>query len=481
MLTESQPDPPHKALIDPVAADQLQAPANNQECARAHSHQDTTSLGFLRPAGSTYCQIDSILRQAVSRYKIEDTLFSNRMGISGLQDLYQTTVDRHEELKALLFDTDTSGEPLRKALSEFFFSFQGMKGCSNHTAAAATMIHAAASSQGFDLQIRQSLIAGIGLDSKEKEKVASVAAATGRLPVRLLLYNQLEELRNEEWTDLLSIAVALLCFDPNKEQQFEKARTALYDSRLDNFTRSSEALAHVRKLLQDANTAFGKEFITDYDLFGMIRKKLSKEIQYEVNGILADGDSTDQLNCDWTYIDNTITKAWLKYSRRPQGYYDGILQLHPGPADTPTMHAVLHPFAHDPLSDMSLVCERSNEDGSACGETFIFNTAEQLRYKQLGFKNLPKSCMKHRGQKPKDTPRQYASDPCRNPDKCNDPYRRCIDFAAGVCKYGDKCKFSHVEDKPTNHNVTEESDEGDLVAWHMNTLGHESDDSVGSW
>ena len=39
--------------------------------------------------------------------------------------------------------------------------------------------------------------------------MASAAAATGRLPVRLLLYNQLEELRNHEWTGLLSIAVDL--------------------------------------------------------------------------------------------------------------------------------------------------------------------------------------------------------------------------------------------------------------------------------
>ena len=143
-----------------------------------------------------------------------------------------------------------SEEPLRKALAGFFFSFQGIKGCSIHIAAAATMVHAAASSQGYSLQVRdrQSLIVGIGLTSKEKEDIASnsAAAATGKLPVRLLLYSQLEELRNDEWTGLLSIVVALLCFDPNREQQFEKARTALKEARLDNFTKASEDLAHVR-------------------------------------------------------------------------------------------------------------------------------------------------------------------------------------------------------------------------------------------
>ena len=214
----------------------------------------------------------------------------------------------------------------------------------------------------------------------------------------------------------------------------------------------------------------------------MIKKKLSKEIQYEIDGLLADGDSADQLDCDWTYIDNTITKAWLKHSRRPQGYYDGILQIQPGPTDTPTIHSAIHPSAHDSLSDMSLVCERYNEDGSTCGETFIFNTAEQLRYKQLGLKNLPKSCLKHRGQRPMDTPRHYANDPCRAGDRrCDaDSLRRCIDFQAGTCKYGDKCRFSHVKEELTNHNLTEESDEEELIVWHMSILDHESDDSVES-
>jgi hypothetical protein len=141
-----------------------------------HFFTPPSPLGFICPTGSTFCQIDTVLQQSVSRFKIEDRFISNRMDISGLLDLYKTTMDRHDELKALLQDPDTAGKPLRKALSEFFFSFQGIKDCSNHTAAAATMIHAAAASQGFDLNIRQTLIASmrISMSPEEKEDTTSL-------------------------------------------------------------------------------------------------------------------------------------------------------------------------------------------------------------------------------------------------------------------------------------------------------------------
>ena len=179
------------------------------------------------------------------------------------------------------------------------------------------------------------MIAGISIDPKEKEKIASIAVSTGRLPTRQLLYEKLESLKNDELAYLLGIAVALICFDPNKEQQFEKARAGLFDVKIDNFDKSSEALAHVSKLLQDANTAFGKEFVSFYDLFGLVKKKLRKDVRFEIDGLLADGDSENQLDYDWKYIDDAVSKAWLKVSRRPQGYYGGILQLlhpkHPKP------------------------------------------------------------------------------------------------------------------------------------------------------
>ena len=44
----------------------------------------SASLDFLRPQGSIYCQINSILPRAISRFKIEENLLSNTMGIASL-------------------------------------------------------------------------------------------------------------------------------------------------------------------------------------------------------------------------------------------------------------------------------------------------------------------------------------------------------------------------------------------------------------
>jgi hypothetical protein len=141
------------------------------------------------------------------------------------------------------------------------------------------------------------------------------------------------------------------------------------------------------------------------------------------------------------------------------------------------MHAALHPSAHDSLKDRTLVCERLNEDGTTCGDSFVFNTAEQLRFKQLGYKNLPKSCPKHRGQKPQqNAPRVYAGNKCNAGEDCNDAaFHQCREVQAGICRFSDQCKFSHA-DTPTNTNAAMPDDMNleDLAS-------DDSDDTVYSW
>ena len=141
---------------------------------------------------------------------------------------------------------------------------------------------------------------------------------------------------------------------------------------------------------------------------------------------MAAGESIGQIEYDWPFIEDTVTVAWNKSSYRPEGYYTRILgeekksDTNPlnqnpkkqQPDQPPTMHAVLHPSARDSLSDMTITCERLNDDGAVCGESSLFTIAEQLRYKTLGFEILPKFCKKHRGVKPFAAPKCAASSSC---------------------------------------------------------------------
>jgi hypothetical protein len=143
------------------------------------------------------------------------------------------------------------------------------------------------------------------------------------------------------------------------------------------------------------------------------------------------------------------------------------------------MHAALRPSAHDSLEDKKLVCDRLNEDGTTCGDSFIFDTAEQLRLEQLGYKNLPKSCPKYRGRKPQhNAPRVYAADKCTCSagDACNDAkFHECKESHAGICRSGDQCKFSHSE-TPTGHNAAMPDDT------NLKDLADDnSDNTVYSW
>ena len=110
------------------------------------------------------------------------------------------------------------------------------------------MAHAAAPNQGPNLQNLQSLVVGVGLGSKEKEKIATMVAATSRQTVCLLLHDKLGVVGGGRWAGPLGIDVTLLCFDPNGGQQFGVlARAALHGHKLGNHTGSTKALPHIVK------------------------------------------------------------------------------------------------------------------------------------------------------------------------------------------------------------------------------------------
>ena len=89
------------------------------------------------------------------------------------------------------------------------------------------------------------------------EQLSTAAAVPGRLPSRQATHRHMESIGNAygDWMGLLGLAVAVLCFDENGEQTFEDRRQDLLQAGLSQFARPAEALAHIRQLLQAANTA----------------------------------------------------------------------------------------------------------------------------------------------------------------------------------------------------------------------------------
>ena len=141
---------------------------------------------------------------------------------------------------------------------------------------------ASRASEGFNLRVSQSLLAGIGSTGAEIEAVSAMSETTGK-PSRMLSRREasLEDLRlisNGDWIGLLGLSVAVVCFDEGKELSFEDKRQELLAADLSMFNRCSEALTHTLQLLQAANTAYGSSFMANYDIFNLVKQKMSPQV-----------------------------------------------------------------------------------------------------------------------------------------------------------------------------------------------------------
>jgi hypothetical protein len=241
---------------------------------------------------------------------------------------------------------------------------------------------------------------------------------------------------------LLDLTVATLCFDINKEESFEEKRQDLLQAHLSLFKKLSEALAHILQLLQAANTAYGGDFMTTYDLFKLVKAKLREEIQYEMDEITALDKSFDLRRLDWGQLEDLVTDAWATFSRRPKSYYAHCeFEDMPPPLkiSPDTNEFTAHPsnlLTNADVKDQTLKCQRYDDEGSVCGQEFMWSAREQLLHKRLGYTSIPKSCPKHKPT------RAYANNPCRKttagaPDECDwNELEKCKLYQAGKCHYG---------------------------------------------
>ena len=93
---------------------------------------------------------------------------------------------------------------------------------------------------------------------------------------------------------------------------------------LSGFQRCKEASAHILGVYRAATNAYGSEFITMYDLLQLTKSKLSWQVRYEMEDIIA-RESRDLRHMTWRKVEDLISDAWGTASRRPQGYYTRLL------------------------------------------------------------------------------------------------------------------------------------------------------------
>ena len=117
--------------------------------------------------------------------------------------------------------------------------------------------------------------------------MSSRAEATGKLSRREASLEDIRNMSNGDWIGLLGLSVAIMCYDENKEASFEIKRQELLAADLSNFNRCSEALAHILQLLQAATTTYGSPFMTNYDLFNLVKRKMNVKVQHDISDITA--------------------------------------------------------------------------------------------------------------------------------------------------------------------------------------------------
>jgi hypothetical protein len=337
-------------------------------------------------------------------------------------------VDRHNDLKEIMADTELTGGSLRNAFASFYFKFMGTKSCSNTTAAAATIMHASTIDEGTDRLVRKALIAGIGLDHQRVEDLAKSIAMTGSIGHRVASHDEMEQLSNDQWIGLLKLVMELVCFDINKAKSFERANGKLKQCKLSNFKKPSEAIAQFTSLYTNARNIHGKEYMTAYERFTLLTTKLPEGVEIEVQEYLATRKGINILEMEWNDADDIVNDAWGIYERRPDGHYKHRSSRLDDTKEQEGQKLSAHlSQMEQPTKDKIIKCTRHNEDGTKCNATFTFTVDEQQAYQARNHSD-PRSCAKHR----KSAGYNANGGPCRK-------------FMAGVCENGDQCPYSHIK------------------------------------
>ena len=397
-------------------------------------------LSFLRRQGSALCEMRTVLETAASKYQLEENLVCEKKAIHGLHDLHAHCTSTYTDLAQKITDAST-GNLLRREISDYFFAFQGRKKTSFDTAAAVTLIQASNARSDLDLIVRQSIVAGAGLTPGGLTQLAGKAAQTGSLGDHISTADSLDHFHEGQWLGILRVAIEATCYDANKQFSFESQKTIWSTLDISKCPTHTAAIALESFHYEACEGIFGGPFCSEYDRFSNFKSALEKHqphIASDLHDLIIDGLETDTLDITWSAAKDLFRKAFARNSRRSIKASDP--QSHPTQIESEHLQAFHAGRQSEPCSekdvkgyqDKSISCIRQLPAGAVCGKLFIHSAADQMEYARLGFPNDPKGCP--------DCRKRIREEQGTNRG------RLCNEFTrTGVCSKADKCNFSHSE------------------------------------
>ena len=422
---------------------------------------------------------ETVLEESLDTLKLDEldpNQTNKHYGIQSVSDLHAHVIDKHTDLAAAI-KSDSSGRQMRKEINWFKTAFKSRKRTTDTVAAAATLIHMAATNSVLNTMVRDSLMASIG-KSRGSMKVLINEAAGGTVIDAAV--GTTHDLRTLHWREVLKLAIEMACC--NSQGEVQATRTAFEKYETTSSPTIQHAMAKETKAWNDYRTAFGRDPMDV--LFRADRFVDSGDVEFATTYwkvIDEDVDTDVTQYTDWVQFKTLFGRAWKIWDRKKSRAacggetedmripvhhstrfptalavekkltYEKLFEERLGyrPGDPPPDRA---PKSND-QTDLEISCASAD-----CHTKFLFTVDEQKRFKEKKW----------------DTPRRCK--PCRDEIRANSgsPMGTCHSFLQGKCSFGDKCKYAHA----LSEDMKQDMKAIEPAATHHISIGSDSDSEV---
>jgi len=424
-------------------------------------------------------RFETVLEMSLDTLKLDEldpNQTNKHYGIQSVSDLHAHVIDKHTDLAAAI-KSGSSGRQMRKDINWFKTTFKSRKRTTDTVAAAATLIHMAATDSVLDTMVREALMASIGRSRGSMKDLITQAAGGAVIDAGM---GTARDLRYLHWREVFKLAIEMACC--NSKGEVQTTRTAFEKYETASSPTIQHAMAKEMKVWNDYRTAFGRDPMDV--LFRAERFVCSCDVDFAMEywKVVDEDVDTDVAEyTDWAQFKTLFGRAWKiwdrKKSRASCGEEEGDMRV-PVHHSTrfPTALAVEKKMAYEKLfeerlgyrpgdaphdrapksndqADLEISCASAN-----CNTKFVFTVDEQKRFKEKKW----------------DTPRRCK--PCRDEIRANSgsPMGTCHSFLQGKCSFGDKCKYAHA----LSEDMKQDMKAIEPAATHHISIGSDSDSEV---